>query len=190
MRDAGIEPRPWVVLAGLLLVSLAYNWYYLTGGFHADDLLLINLLREDPLRFSRWLGLWSIFDFPAWNSIWWVDPDVAGAFCRPLTSLAFEGSIRLFGETALPLHLLSIVLHGLVAWGLYLFVRRLTGRGLLAILLSVYHGKSAEQILQFDIESYFAELDLLAHLSATRGNGLRAMIRRIRAEAVQLSEQD
>ncbi len=138
-RNAGIGPRPWVVLVGLLLVSLAYNWYYLTGGFHADDLLLINLLREDPLRFSRWLGLWSTIDIPALMSLWWVDPGVAGAFCRPLTSLVFEGSIRLFGETAFPLHLLSIVLHGLVAGGLYLFVRRLTGRNLLAILVGVIY---------------------------------------------------
>ena len=138
-RDAGIEPRPWVVLTGLLLVSLAYNWYYLTGEFHADDLLLINLLREDPLRFSRWLGLWSTIDIPGLMSAWWLDPDVAAAFCRPLTSLVFEGSIRLFGETAFPLHLLSLVLHALVAGGLYLFVRRLTGRDLLAILVGLIY---------------------------------------------------
>ena len=117
-RNAGAGPRPWVVLVGLLLLSLAYNWYYLTGGFHADDLLLINLLREDPLRFSRWCGLWSTFDIPGFMSMWWADPDIAVAFCRPLTSLVFEGSIRVFGETALPLHLLSVVLHGLVAGGL------------------------------------------------------------------------
>ncbi|MHC4611223.1 MAG: glycosyltransferase family 39 protein [Planctomycetota bacterium] len=127
------------MLVGLLLLSLAYNWYYLTGGFHADDLLLINLLREDPLRFSRWCGLWSTFDIPGLMSMWWADPDIAGAFCRPLTSLVFEGSIRVFGETALPLHLLSIVLQGLVAGGLYLFVRRLTGRSLLAILVGVIY---------------------------------------------------
>lgn len=138
-RNARAGPRPWVVLIGLLFLSLAYNWYYLTGGFHADDLLLINLLREDPLRFSRWYGLWSTIDIPSLMSLWWVDPDVVGAFCRPLTSLVFEGSIRLFGETALPLHLLSIVLHGLVAGGLYLFVRRLTGRSLLAILVGVIY---------------------------------------------------
>lgn len=138
-RNAGVGPQPWLVLIGLLFVSLAYNWYYLTGGFHADDLLLINLLREDPLRFSRWRGLWSTIDIPALMSSWWVDPDVAGAFWRPLTSLVFEGSIRLFGETAFPLHLLSLVLHGLVAGCLYLFVRRLTGRDLLAILVGVIY---------------------------------------------------
>lgn len=134
-----MRPRPWVVLIGLLLVSLAFNWYYLTGGFHADDLLLINLLREDPLRFSRWSGLWSTIDIPGLMALWWVDPDVVGAFWRPLTSLIFEGAIRLFDETALPLHLLSIVLHGLVAGGLYLFVRQLTGRDLLAILVGVIY---------------------------------------------------
>ena len=138
-REIRAGPRPWLVSVGLLLVSLAYNWRYLTGGFHADDLLLINLLREDPLRFSRWLGLWSTIDIPGLMSLWWRDPGVVGAFCRPLTSLVFEGSIRLFGERAFPLHLLSIVLHGLVASGLYLFVRRLTGRDLLAILVGVIY---------------------------------------------------
>jgi len=139
VRNFWVGPRPWVAMLGLLLVSLAYNWYYLTGGFHADDLLLINLLREDPLRFSRWAGLWSTIDIPGLMSSWWVDPDVTGAFYRPLTSLVFEASIRLFGETAFPMHLLSIVLHGLVAGGLYLFVRRLTGRSLLSVLVGVIY---------------------------------------------------
>ena len=33
------------------------------------------------------------------------------------------------------------------------------------------------------MEGLFADLDLLAHLSSTRGNGLRAMVARIRQEA-------
>jgi len=31
----------------------------------------------------------------------------------------------------------------------------------------------------FDIEEYFESLDLLNHLTLTRGNGLRAMVARI-----------
>ena len=42
---------------------------------------------------------------------------------------------------------------------------------------------SPSEILQFDIEELFEELKLFSHLSATRGNGLRAMVQRIRAEA-------
>ena len=53
-------------------------------------------------------------------------------------------------------------------------------KGLLGVVLAAYNGKSAQEILDFDIDAYFAELDLLKHLSQTRGNGLRAMVKRIR----------
>lgn len=53
-------------------------------------------------------------------------------------------------------------------------------RGLIAIVLAAYDGKTASDILSFDIEKLFDELELLKHLSPTRGNGLRAMIGRIR----------
>lgn len=56
-------------------------------------------------------------------------------------------------------------------------------RGLIAIVLAAYDGKSPAAILAFPIETLFDELDLLAHLSPTRGNGLRAMVERIRAVA-------
>ncbi|MCO7226866.1 SufE family protein [Pleionea sp. CnH1-48] len=56
-------------------------------------------------------------------------------------------------------------------------------RGLLAIVMSAYNNKSAQDILSFDIESFFAQIDLLKHLSPTRGNGLRAMVQKIRAIA-------
>ena len=58
-------------------------------------------------------------------------------------------------------------------------------RGLIAIALAAYDGKSPRQILDFDIEALFGELDLIAHLSPTRGNGLRAMVGRIRGIAEQ-----
>ncbi len=56
-------------------------------------------------------------------------------------------------------------------------------KGLLAVVLAAYNGKTPEQVRAFDIESYFQELNLLKHLSATRGNGLRAMVKRIQDTA-------
>lgn len=56
-------------------------------------------------------------------------------------------------------------------------------KGLLAVVLAAYNGKTPEAILAFDIEAYFARLNLLKHLSVTRGNGLRAMVKRIRDTA-------
>lgn len=53
-------------------------------------------------------------------------------------------------------------------------------KGLLAVVLSAFNGKTAESILSFDVDSYFNQLDLVRHLSPTRGNGLRAMVQRIR----------
>jgi len=52
-------------------------------------------------------------------------------------------------------------------------------RGLLAVVMAAYNGKTAEGILAFDIENYFSEIDLIRHLSPTRGNGLKSMVQRI-----------
>ncbi|EZQ20117.1 SufE family protein [Pseudomonas sp. G11-1] len=56
-------------------------------------------------------------------------------------------------------------------------------KGLLAVVLAAYNGKTPEAILAFDIEDYFTQLNLLKHLSVTRGNGLRAMVKRIKDTA-------
>jgi cysteine desulfuration protein SufE len=53
-------------------------------------------------------------------------------------------------------------------------------RGLIAIILAAFDGRTPRAILDFDIDGYFEKLDLLKHLSPTRGNGLRAMVQRIR----------
>ena len=58
-------------------------------------------------------------------------------------------------------------------------------KGLVAILLKVYSGRSAEEIRSFPIEQLFAKLGLHQHLSRSRSNGLHAMVQRIR----QLAEQ-
>ncbi|HBR95868.1 MAG TPA: Fe-S cluster assembly protein SufE [Gammaproteobacteria bacterium] len=56
-------------------------------------------------------------------------------------------------------------------------------RGLLAVVLAAVNNKSASDILAFDMEAYFQKIDLLKHLSPTRGNGLRAMVERVRQVA-------
>ncbi|MBN3560687.1 SufS family cysteine desulfurase [Aliamphritea spongicola] len=53
-------------------------------------------------------------------------------------------------------------------------------RGLIALVLAAVNGKTAEDILQFDIEGYLKRLQLMKHLSPSRGNGLLAIIARIR----------
>ncbi|MBV1909721.1 MAG: SufE family protein [Kangiellaceae bacterium] len=53
-------------------------------------------------------------------------------------------------------------------------------KGLLAIVMAAYNQKTIEEINSFDIESYFSQLDLIKHLSPTRGNGLKAMVEKIK----------
>ncbi len=52
-------------------------------------------------------------------------------------------------------------------------------------MLSAYNGKTPADITDFDIEGFFNDLDLVRHLSPTRGNGLRAMVKRIQDTAAQ-----
>jgi cysteine desulfuration protein SufE len=56
-------------------------------------------------------------------------------------------------------------------------------RGLIAILLAVYSGKPARDILATDALAIFDELGLRENLTPQRSNGLRSMVERIRAEA-------
>lgn len=60
-------------------------------------------------------------------------------------------------------------------------------RGLLAVVLAAYNGKSPNEIQRFDIEEYFEQLNLIKHLSPSRGNGLKSMVSRIRETAVRMS---
>jgi cysteine desulfuration protein SufE len=56
-------------------------------------------------------------------------------------------------------------------------------RGLIAILLALYSGKRAKEILDIDALALFDRLGLRENLTPQRSNGLRAMVERIRAEA-------
>ncbi|WP_213771180.1 SufE family protein [Bradyrhizobium sp. dw_78] len=56
-------------------------------------------------------------------------------------------------------------------------------RGLIAILLSLYSGRTPEQILATDAISVFDEFGFRDHLTPQRSNGLRAMVERIRSDA-------
>ncbi len=56
-------------------------------------------------------------------------------------------------------------------------------RGLIAILLSLYSGKHAGEILSTDAQALFAKLGLREHLTPQRSNGFRAMVDRIHSDA-------
>jgi cysteine desulfuration protein SufE len=56
-------------------------------------------------------------------------------------------------------------------------------RGLVALVLALYSGKTASEILALDAWAVFKCLGLAEHLSSQRANGVRAVIERIRRTA-------
>lgn len=56
-------------------------------------------------------------------------------------------------------------------------------RGLIAILLALYSGKPARDILAIDALALFDQLGLRENLTPQRSNGLRSMVERVRREA-------
>ncbi len=56
-------------------------------------------------------------------------------------------------------------------------------RGLIAILLTLYSGKSPQDILATNAIDVFDEFGFRDHLTPQRSNGLRSMVERIRNDA-------
>jgi len=56
-------------------------------------------------------------------------------------------------------------------------------RGLIAVLLTLYGGKPARDILSTDAVAVFEQLGLREHLTPQRSNGFRSMVERIRSDA-------
>ncbi|QFR31689.1 SufE family protein [Ancylobacter sp. TS-1] len=56
-------------------------------------------------------------------------------------------------------------------------------RGLIAILLALYSGRTARDIVAADPGAVFARIGLKDHLTPQRSNGLRSMVERIRNDA-------
>jgi cysteine desulfuration protein SufE len=56
-------------------------------------------------------------------------------------------------------------------------------RGLVAVVIALFSGRTAAEIEAIDTEAVFQRLDLGSHLSAQRSNGLRSMVARIKADA-------
>ena len=56
-------------------------------------------------------------------------------------------------------------------------------RGLIAVLLALYSGKPAKEILSTDAVALFEKLGLREHLTPQRSNGFRAMVDRIQSDA-------
>ena len=56
-------------------------------------------------------------------------------------------------------------------------------RGLVAIMLALFSGRPASEIVATDAEALLKELGLDEHLTPQRANGLRSMVKRIKRDA-------
>jgi cysteine desulfurase/selenocysteine lyase len=63
-------------------------------------------------------------------------------------------------------------------------------RGLIAVLQQVFSGQSAQEVIDFDIESFFRKIGLDQFISTQRRSGLDGMIRRIRTLAQAILERE
>ena len=61
-------------------------------------------------------------------------------------------------------------------------------QGLIAILFSLFNGKTPQEIMAIDEQAIFHRLGLDEHLTPQRSNGLAAMVKRIRADAARMAE--
>lgn len=59
-------------------------------------------------------------------------------------------------------------------------------RGLVAILLTLYSGRTPREVLATDALAVFDEFGFREHLTPQRSNGLRAMVERIRSDAREM----
>ncbi len=170
-----------VVLAGAVALSLVLNSPYLFSGYQADDLIFFTMRQREPLPFSRWTGLWAapFSAIDGFQALWWAAPDANGAFFRPLPSLIIEAGMAVFGDNALPLHLLGIVLHGGVAASITAVLVRLGGERRLALLAGLCflacedHSMGVGWIATITdlVGTLFVNLALLAHLRYRSGGG-------------------
>lgn len=61
-------------------------------------------------------------------------------------------------------------------------------KGLAAVVVTALDGRTVAGVLGFDLDAFFDKLDLHAHLSPTRSNGLHGMVRQVMARAGALAK--
>ena len=62
-------------------------------------------------------------------------------------------------------------------------------KGLVALLIALYSGRDAADILNIDPEAALAPFDLKDHLTPQRSNGLASMVKRIREIAADICDK-
>ncbi|MBN2170624.1 MAG: glycosyltransferase family 39 protein [Candidatus Krumholzibacteriota bacterium] len=138
LRLRGRAAPDWAVALLLVALALAAWAPYLGVGFTADDYIFLSMI-EGALPYDPLPGFWfsDAMEHPCFASLWWAEPGAGGVFLRPLASWTIELLYDLFGRSAVPYHVLLVVLHGLTAFAAFLLWRRLAGRAGFALLAAL-----------------------------------------------------
>jgi hypothetical protein len=163
------------VAAVLVVSSLLAYAPYLSSGFAADDFVFINMI-EGATRYDPLLGFWTVpaDQFRGFSQLWWIDTPPAGAFLRPVPSWTLTALFGAFGRDALPFHIVSAIIHGLVAFVAFLLLRRLSGRNVPALVAAALflicedHGMTVAWVATITdlLCALFLNLALLCHVVA------------------------
>jgi hypothetical protein len=195
-----VAGRRTLLLLLLFGLALGLNWPYLNSGFTADEILILDALEKDPLPYSRWRGAWtgSTEDLSWFGNPWWNDPEAIGGFFRPLPSLLFEASFRLFGPVAFPLHLAFILLHGLIAVLLLAVLRRIAAHPRVPALAALAYVVCEDHSMTVGFISFgtdilcvlFICLALLAHLEWLRSRRRRFLLLSLGATVAAMGSKE
>ncbi len=115
-----------ILIIQLIIAFIIFS-PYITKEFYADDYIFISYLKSGssyPI-----FGLWSLDlgDLETSPNIWWKDDIAYGRLFRPLPSLIFYLAYLIFQNfSALILHILSIFLHALVSFSVFLMLFKLS----------------------------------------------------------------
>jgi hypothetical protein len=170
-RFARLRSHPLFPPLLFLTIALALYGNALFGDFVYDDAFFwVNANARDPAY------LWNI----------WFQPSLRHmglyAYYRPFTFFSFALNYILLGESPFSFHLVSVVLHGLTCWLLFVVMTKLFGNRLLAWFTALFFAvlpihveavayiKSRDEIFVafFGLLAWLAFLQATAHLSARR----------------------
>ena len=132
-----------------IITGIIVNLPYTVGRFSIDDFMFVSIIEEN-IPYNTLTGFWSLNfeDFPGFQSMWWVDAEADGKFFRPLPSLVFAVMFEIFGRSSsIPLHIISIIMHSMVAFSVFLLFVRLSKRYAISLLAAFLFLISEDQTM-------------------------------------------
>jgi hypothetical protein len=116
------------VLITFLVIGTGLYSPFIHNHFTYDDFLFVSFL-EEKVPVNPLTGFWAV-DYKyvkVFQSMWWLDQEAKGYFFRPVPSVVIKTAYNIWGrDSALWLHLLSVLLHGVNAFLVFVLLNRLS----------------------------------------------------------------